>query len=140
MKFRVKFGAHVEDGVHYREGEVLECDRDLCTVFANKFECVDSSVTSVPTPPVPVKKKEMKIVVTGDDMCDVINIATGARVNDEFLTLDEAKEIAGDNAPVEYAEVEKLDAEDKGTEPEEPEEPEPPKPSKKKARSRKRKS
>ena len=42
MKFKVMKGSHAaKDTTVYREGEVLECDDDLCAMFKNKFERVD---------------------------------------------------------------------------------------------------
>src|SRR5688500_2168743 len=40
-KYRVKAGTHVENGVVYKAGQVVETDQDLTAIFKEKFERVD---------------------------------------------------------------------------------------------------
>jgi hypothetical protein len=43
--FRVKGGCHVEDGVTYRKGDMIETDVDLAATFRGKFERVYTAPT-----------------------------------------------------------------------------------------------
>lgn len=70
MRFRVKAGKHVADGVTYKKGQVVDSHLDLVKLFPEKFEVVQGPrIESLsddedeneenapsPTPPPPPKK------------------------------------------------------------------------------------
>ena len=48
MRFKVKAGKHVEDGVVYRKDEVVESHLDLLKLFPEKFELVHGGKSEAP--------------------------------------------------------------------------------------------
>jgi len=48
MKFRLLSGRHVEAGVSYSAGDIVESKLNLAEVFVNKFEPVKSKAKSAP--------------------------------------------------------------------------------------------
>jgi len=105
MKFRVKVGAHRENGIRFPSNTVVETDRDLVNDFGGeKFELVSSEGrkrvrNSDPdkTPDAPRLKPKHR----GFGKWDVINGETGEAINDEPLNKEEASALAAEAAPEE---------------------------------------
>jgi hypothetical protein len=97
QQFRVLHGSHREGSKTYRAGDVVESFRDLSQVFANKFLKLSEDgapVTEVLNQPLPKDPVTLKAVHKGKSRWDVINIATGKRINSDYLTRDEARTMA----------------------------------------------
>lgn len=67
--FRVLSGSHDEGGKIYQKGEEVSSERDLVSMFANKFEAVgDFTPAVVETPdPAPPTKKPVELIETTTD-------------------------------------------------------------------------
>lgn len=108
MKFKVKSGCHVDGAKTFEVGDVVESVRELDKVFPNKFTRVEEPVNKVTAPaPTPVstvtksaakleektvrtKKVQYRVEKKGKNKYDVVDIATGKAVNEEFLSEKEA--------------------------------------------------
>lgn len=64
-KYRVKAGFHVEDGKEYGPGEIVSSKKDLCSIFANKFERV---VSAAPEPQEEEETKEKETKEFGNNV------------------------------------------------------------------------
>jgi|2_EtaG_2_1085320.scaffolds.fasta_scaffold00255_20 hypothetical protein len=85
-----------------QSGDILICPPRLIASFHDKFERIDILPEAVLPP-----EKQLKRVHKGGGRYDVINTVSGVKLNNDFLTKDEANElIVSDNAPPEEDNIE----------------------------------
>ena len=100
MKFRVVKGTHYEidrtkkskagrcSRKRFVSGDVVESYRELDKIFKNKFQRVSDDIEET----IPVRSG-FRTLNRGGDRYDVLNEKTGTIINEEFLTLEQAKEL-----------------------------------------------
>jgi len=116
--FRVIAGVHKEDGVRYLKGSVIRSDKDLDRIFLNKFqrlrmddpallpdepveedltaEEVEAEVAAAAGDVQAPKRKRRNLlekIHKGGGRWEVRNRKTNERINDEWLTKEEAESI-----------------------------------------------
>ena len=100
IKFRLLKGAHYEidrtkkikagraTRKRYVTGDIIESIEDLSKKFKNKFVRVDDDMNETPQ-----KAKGFRTFDRGGDRYDVVNEITGKVINENFLTLEQAKRL-----------------------------------------------
>ena len=96
VKFKIKTGKHYIGPKRYVVGDIIELYEHQAEGIMFKLERVN------PIVPEPEQKPEVGLIIveTDDDMFDVINEVTSARLNAEPLTLDQAQSLAGESVEV----------------------------------------
>lgn len=102
LRFRMKrgVGSHYYKGKKYVAGEEIRLPEHVAQRIKDKLIRID------PAPDEPEPEFGFVIVHLGDDTYDVVNDADGKSINDEPMTLKEARALAGDKAPVQGREQE----------------------------------
>lgn len=78
-----------------RSGDEVRCDpEDIGGALNLKFDALE------PPPPEPSPERGLVVESRKDGKCDVINEATGNKINDEPLTPKEAEQMAGSLMPI----------------------------------------
>lgn len=102
FKLKAGMGKHRirRDGrmVVLKPGDEIDCERDELGGAIDKFEQLE------PDPPPPEPKLGLKAVHRGAGKWDVVNEATGVKINDKLLTKEEAQELALSPPPDEIVE------------------------------------
>lgn len=96
MRFRLKerCGKHhtrSQDGeaLTLRPGDIIDCEATELGNAIDKFEQLD------PDPPEPQATEGLVVVPAGEGRFNIVNVVSGAKLNDVPLTSQEASDIAG---------------------------------------------